>query len=194
MSTKTISRLFDTRDHALAAMHDLENAGFASADIGVVATNADNRYTSTPVINEDEAETGAGTGAAIGTLVGGGAGLAAGLGALAIPGFGPIVAAGVLVAALTGAGAGAATGGLIGSLTGLGVEEREAHVYAEGIRRGGNLLTVTVDSSRELEARAILDRHTYVDLDEREAAYRAEGWDGYIDEPAPPVSSRPIGH
>ncbi|WP_424812893.1 hypothetical protein [Roseococcus sp. YIM B11640] len=186
MATKTISRLFDNHDDALAAVRDLEAAGFSAADIGIAAANEDNRYTS--VADKEEAKSGAGVGATVGTLVGGGAGLAAALGALAIPGFGPIVAAGVLAATLTGAGAGAAAGGIIGSLTGLGISESEAHVYAEGIRRGGSLVTVKIDDSRELEARTILDRYSYVDLAAREADYRASGWTGYVETP-----DRPIG-
>ena len=46
-------------------------------------------------------------------------------------------------AALAGAGIGAAAGGLLGALTGMGIPEEEAHVYAEGVRRGGTLVTVT---------------------------------------------------
>lgn len=190
MATKTISRLYDLHDDALSAVRDLEAAGFSHADIGIAAGNADNRYTTTAVDDSGtKASSGAGIGATVGTVVGGGAGLAAALGALAIPGFGPIVAAGVFVATAVAAGAGAATGGIIGSLTGLGVSEKEAHVYAEGIRRGGTLVTVKIDDTRELEARSILDRYTHVDLATREAEYRAGGWDGYRDS-----SDRPIGH
>lgn len=189
MATKTISRLFDSHDDALAAVRDLEAAGFSHSDIGIAAGNVDNQYGTTPVVDEHQAKSGAGVGATVGGVVGGGAGLAAALGALAIPGFGPVVAAGILVATLTGVGAGAAAGGLIGSLTGLGVSEKEAHVYAEGIRRGGSLVTVKIDESRELEARTILDRYTHVDLAAREADYRAGGWTGYTDGP-----DRPIGH
>lgn len=188
MATKTISRLFDKHEDALAAVRALEAAGFMSSDIGIAAGNADNRYSTKPVVKEHEATSGAGLGATVGGLAGGGAGLAAALGALAIPGFGPVVAAGILAATLTGAGAGAAAGGLIGSLTGLGVSEKEAHVYAEGMRRGGSLVTVKIDDARELEARAILDRYTHVDLAAREADYRASGWTGYSDRP-----DRPIG-
>jgi len=132
-----------------------------------------------PVVDTDEAASGAGTGATIGTVLGGGAGLLAGIGALAIPGLGPIVAAGWLVAALTGAGAGAAAGGLLGSLTGAGVEERDAHVYSEGVRRGGSLVTVRTDDARAAEAEAIMARYNPVDSTTREADYRAGGWTTY---------------
>ncbi|WP_194163325.1 general stress protein [Teichococcus oryzae] len=182
MARKTVTRLFDTREHALAALRDLEAAGFSHDDIGIVASNGD---TQDPVRGHDTTEStssGAGIGATIGTLVGGGAGLAAGLGALAIPGIGPVVAAGALVAALTGAGAGAAAGGLVGSLTGAGVSESEAHVYAEGMRRGGSMVTVQTDEAREAEVVGILNRHNPVNITEREASLRASGWRGYEEE------------
>ena len=140
-----------------------------------VATGTD----AEPVMDTDEAASGAGTGATIGTVLGGGAGLLAGIGALAIPGIGPIVAAGWLVAALTGAGAGAAAGGLLGSLTGAGIEERDAHVYSEGVRRGGSLVTVRTDDARADEAEAILTRYNPVDSTSREADYRSGGWTTY---------------
>src|SRR5919107_1694440 len=91
----------------------------------------------------------------------------AGLGALGTPGLGPSVAAGWLVAALTGAGIGAAAGGLLGALTGAGVSEEHAHVYAEGVRRGGNLVTVRADESRATEAEGIVARHNAVDTEAR---------------------------
>jgi hypothetical protein len=177
-----ITRMFDSREHALAAVRDLEAAGFSSDDLGVVASNADNTGVS-DARDEHGKATGSGTGigATLGTLVGGGAGLAAALGALAIPGIGPIVAAGALVATLTGAGAGALAGGILGGLTGMGVSETEAPVYAEGVRRGGSLVTVRTDSARRAEVEAILSRHTPVDISQREADYRASGWKGYDD-------------
>jgi len=40
--------------------------------------------------------------------------------------------------------AGGATGGIIGALTQTGVSQEDAQVYAEGVRRGGSLVTVRV--------------------------------------------------
>ncbi|MFC0409694.1 hypothetical protein [Roseomonas elaeocarpi] len=188
MVARTITRLFDTHEHALAAVRDLEAAGYSHDDVSILASNTDDRYASgtstaaTDTVSDETAgESGAGIGATLGTVLGGGAGLAAGLGALAIPGIGPIVAAGWLVAALTGAGAGAAAGGLLGGLTGAGVSETEAPVYAEGVRRGGSLVTVRTDDTRLTEAESILARHNPVDVASREADYRAGGWTGYSD-------------
>ena len=81
--------------------------------------------------------------------MGGTAGLPAGLGLLAIPGLGPVVAAGWLAATAVGAAAGAATGGIVGALTEAGVSEEEAHSYAEGVRRGGTLVSARVADSGE---------------------------------------------
>lgn len=184
MPTQTITRMFDTREHALAAVRDLEAAGFSHDDVGIVASDTTGGATTTAgtTHHEHSGSSGAGIGATLGTVVGGGAGLAAALGALAIPGIGPIVAAGALVATLTGAGAGAAAGGLIGALTGAGVSESEAPVYAEGVRRGGSLVTVRADEGRSAMAQDILNRHNPVDISAREADYRAAGWRGYSDD------------
>ena len=192
MAMRTITRLFDTHDHALAAVRDLEAAGFRHEDVSILANNAEGRYgaasTATGTSPEtrtdtaENSESGAGVGATLGTVLGGGAGLAAGLGALAIPGVGPVVAAGWLVATLTGAGAGAAAGGLLGALTGAGVSENEAGTYAEGVRRGGTLVTVRSEDARIDEAERILASHGPVDAATREADYRAGGWAGYRDD------------
>src|SRR3954469_13886583 len=147
-----VTRLFDTYEQAAQAVAELESSGVPHSDISIVANNAEGRLgdssrstitsSAADVDRDHDAGTGAGTGATIGTVLGGGAGLLAGLGMLAIPGVGPVVAAGWLIATLAGAGVGAAAGGLLGSLTGAGVSEQEAHVYAEGVRRGGTLVTV----------------------------------------------------
>jgi hypothetical protein len=66
--------------------------------------------------------------------------LLAGLGLLA-PGLGPVVAAGWLAATAVCAAAGAATGGIVGALTEAGVSKEDAPLYAEGVRRGGTLVS-----------------------------------------------------
>jgi len=173
MTDQTYARLYDTYASATNAVHALEAAGFSEDHISVVSSQHENA--------DADPATGsaAGTGASIGTIVGGGAGLLAGLGALAIPGVGPLVAAGWLVAALTGAGAGAAAGGLLGSLTSAGVSEDEAHVYAEGVKRGGTLVTVRAEATQIARAKAIMNAHGPVDHTARAGEYRADGWTGY---------------
>jgi hypothetical protein len=127
--------------------------------------------------------------AGIGTVLGGGAGLLTGLGIMAIPGVGPIVAAGWLAATLAGAAAGAvaggATGGLIGAMTNSGVDEDSAHVYAEGVRRGGTLLTVQVEEDQAAQVEEIFLENGAVDAAARGEAYRTSGWTRY--DPAAPA-------
>lgn len=180
MATRTIARLFNSYADASAAVSDLEAAGFAADDISLVARGAEDGGATTGETTERTGETGAATGGAtgatLGTLVGGGAGLLAGIGALAIPGIGPVVAAGWLVATLTGAGVGAAAGGLLGALTQAGLGEEEAEVYAEGVRRGSNLVTVRTDESRAAEVEAVMLRHNAQDTDPRTGRWEDSGW------------------
>jgi len=180
LATRTITALFDDYERAAAAVDRLEAEGIPHADISIVAR--DDASTSERAGSVErpggEAADGAGVGATLGTVIGGGAGLLAGLGALAIPGVGPVVAAGWLVATVTGAGLGAAAGGLLGALTGAGLSEAEAEAYAEGVRRGGTLVSARVEEDRADRALAVLDRHGSIDLDERAENWRATGWTG----------------
>ena len=183
--TTIVTRLFDTYEHASMAVTELETHGIPHSAISLIANNEEERYSSVvPSDSSSTASTGAGTGATLGTVLGGGAGLLAGLGMLAIPGVGPVVAAGWLVATAVGAGVGAAGGGLLGSLVGAGVSESEAHVYAEGVRRGDTLVTVKVEDQLVPSVERILDTHNAVDAVARGDAYRAEGWSRF-DETAP---------
>lgn len=176
MTMRTLTALFDSYDAAATAVTKLEEIGVPHSDISLVSNKGNGK--SETHATADHAVSGAGTGATIGTLVGGGAGLLAGLGLMAIPGVGPVVAAGWLVATLTGAGVGAAAGGLAGSLTDAGVSEGDAHAYAEGVRRGGTLLTVRVDEARSDDVERILVGHGALDLDERAADWQRDGWAG----------------
>src|ERR687893_3174843 len=187
MATRTIARMFDSYADASAAVRELEAAGFSHDDVSLIANRGDDATdgTTTTTEAESDAGSGAGTGATIGTLIGGGAGLLAGLGALAIPGVGPIVAAGWLVAALTGAGVGAAAGGLLGGLTGAGLSEEHANVYAEGVRRGGTMLTARVEEGQAARVESVLaSSGGHVDVAARRTEYQSEGWSRF--DPAAP--------
>jgi hypothetical protein len=93
--------------------------------------------------------------------------------------------------AVAGAVVGGAAGGLIGALTDSGVNERDAHVYAEGVRRGGTLVTAKVAEGRATEAEAILQRSNWVDLPTRRSAYEGQGWTGF-DHASEPYSQAEI--
>ncbi|UHS62139.1 hypothetical protein HRR99_11710 [Agrobacterium vaccinii] len=178
---KTITGLFDDHADAREAVTALESAGVPSKDISIVSNNAHNRDHA----DESKAAEGAGTGAGIGAVVGGAGGLLTGLGLMAIPGVGPVVAAGWLAATAAGVAAGAvaggAAGGIVGALTDSGVSEEDAHVYAEGVRRGGTIVTAKVDDNHVSEAEAILKRSNWVDPAERRTAYNEQGWQRFDD-------------
>jgi hypothetical protein len=181
--TTTISRLYNNYTDAQRAVRDLEAAGVSHSDISIVANNSDGWFSSDKKVDrdhdgvDDRAE-GAGKGAGVGAGLGGAAGLLAGLGLLAIPGLGPVVAAGWLAATAVGAAAGAATGGVIGALTQAGVSKEDAEVYAEGVRRGGTLVSAKVADADRARLDAILNRSA-VDMQSRKAAWQKSGWKTY---------------
>lgn len=182
--TTNLTSLYDDYTDAVRTVQELENLGIPHSDLSIVANHAASGYT-----EESNAGAGAGAGATVGAALGGGAGLLAGLGMLAIPGVGPVVAAGWLVATaagvVAGGGVGAATGGIIGSMTSAGVDERHAHVYAEGVRRGGTLVTARVAEDQVPAAEAIMDRNHPVDPVARGRAYQDAGWTTFDERAAP---------
>lgn len=203
----TVSGLFDNYDDALTAVNKLQALGIDRAQISLVANNADDWYgrdttatrtdtrteTRTEAHDESHAGEGAATGAGIGAVLGGAGGLLTGLGLMAIPGVGPVVAAGWLVATgaglVAGAAAGGAVGGMVGAMTSEGVPEERAHVYAEGVRRGGTVVSARVPDEHEAEAQAVLDDEAAVDVTARERLYRDEGWTRF--DPEAPAYTAP---
>jgi len=181
---KTVTRLFDDYADATAAVSDLEALGVAHGDISIVGSNADKAHGAHGIDGHDVHD-GVSKGAVTGTLVGGAGGLLAGLGMLAIPGIGPIVAAGWLITTAVGAGVGAAAagaaGGLIAALKDAGESDEDAHVYSEGVRRGGTLVSAKVPEELVREAEATLERHRSVTAATRGEAYRASGWSAFDD-------------
>ena len=180
--TTTISRLYNNYGDARAAVQQLETAGVAHNDISIIASNADNWYNDgkdtfpdRDLDGKDDRAQAAGKGASIGAAAGGAAGLLTGLGLMAIPGIGPVVAAGWLVTTLAGAAAGGATGGALGALTQTGISKDEADVYAEGLRRGGAVVSARVADNDAARFQGMMDRSA-VGVAERAAAYRKSGW------------------
>ena len=190
--TKTISRLYNNHLDARAAVSELEAAGVSHGDISILVSNADGSYdekTKTfpdrDLDGTDDRAEGAAAGGSIGAVAGGTAGLLAGLGLMAIPGVGPVVAAGWLVATLAGAATGGAAGGVIGALSQqAGISSEEADVYAEGLRRGGALVSVKVKDEDAARYQTIMDRSA-VRIADRAAAYRQTGWSKYDQAAAP---------
>ena len=159
-------------DQAVAALH---KAGFTKPQIGVIARRG--------VVKEKTSlTTTTEVGAIAGGALGGVGGLLVGLNVvtLAVPGIGEVVAAvdllTVLGATLLGAGIGAIGGGLVGALVGLGLPEHEAHVYAEGVKRGNILITVQTPAERMPEVTGIFRQANAVDISTRRQEWTVEGW------------------
>lgn len=194
--SRTIAALYDDLATARRVVHELEAAGVPISAISILAPHsgapedevleADELLLEESEIDDEEGHqtptaVGAEAGAAVGGVAGGAAALLAALGALAIPGLGPIVAAGPLVAALTGLGVGAAGGGMLGGLIGLGVPDRDAHLFAEGVKRGGVLVSAAVTEAQGPVVEALMRQHGAHDLTLREADYHAGGWSGFVE-------------
>jgi hypothetical protein len=181
LNMKTVTGLFDNHEDASIAVSELRSMGVPDADISIVANNAAGWHKGEQIEDDtSNAAEGAASGAGLGAVVGGAGGLLAGLGIMAIPGLGPVVAAGWLAAtavgALGGAVVGGAAGGIVGALTEAGVPEADAHVYAEGVRRGGSLVTARVSDELATEAQGILADANSVDVETRRASYKEGGW------------------
>ena len=188
MATKTMTGLYDTQEKALETALELKAAKIAESDISVVAAKPPGRRTASDGATGNMTDTGVGQGAAVGGTLGAAAGLAAGLGALMIPGIGPVMALGWLLPTAMGAAVGASGGGVLGALIGAGVNEEHAHVYAEGVRRGGALVTVRADDAQAPAVEAILARRS-INPEARGELYRSEGWTQF-DETAPPLNTQ----
>lgn len=186
---KVVVGLYDDIRDAQRAVEALRNAGIPRDDISLVAYDRTGEFGSyldregdtTRRTTETTDDVGDGTlaGAGIGAVLGGLGGLLVGLGALAIPGIGPIVAAGPIVATLAGAGIGAAAGGIVGALVDLGLPEEQAQYYAEGVRRGGTLVTVQASDEMTPQVVDIMNRFDPIDIERRAEYWRNEGWEGY---------------
>ena len=191
----TISRLYDDYATASRVVDELERAGIPHSDVSIVASNAEGWY--------DRDRTASGVGPAHDRDHDGRDDRAEGAAAapasarpwaawpgcspdlmLAIPGIGPVVAAGWLASTAAVAAVGGTAGGLIGALTQSGVSEREANVYAEGVRRGGTLVTARVPETDRARYEAILDRSA-VNITDRSAMWERNGWNRF--DPAAPA-------
>ena len=171
----TVIGLFDQYSEAEHAVYTLEQYGVDQSKVSLVKRDGDKL---------DHDNVNAGKGAATGAATGGVIGLLAGLSAIVIPGIGPVIATGVIASTLAttlgmtaiGAGVGAAAGGLLGALVDLGLPHEEASFYAEGVKRGGVLVTVDANSGQEERVKEILRSAGAVDMNTRRHNWENEGW------------------
>jgi len=175
---QTVSGLFDSYADASAALRGLHAAGIPNADLSVISGDENaaepakpSRLPSTPDGGDREAEAG--------VVLGGAGGLLAGGGLVVIPGIGPVLAGGWLLADA----AGAINGSIIGALVAGGVPEADAHVYAEGLRRGGTVVSARNEAAQAVET--IFEASHAVDIATRRADFERDGWTGFDEAGAP---------
>lgn len=178
---KAVVGLYRTADKAQEVVSALVSKGCRREDIGLMAKGDQTVTEGETEETGSKAGQGLATGAGIGAALGGLGGVLVGLGAIAIPGVGPIIAAGPIAAGLMGAAGGAVAGGLVGGLIVLGIPEHEAHQYAEGVRRGGTLVTVRTEDDRADNVSDIMDDYDPIDIHTEAERWRSQGWTGRSD-------------
>ena len=134
-----------------------------------------------PQVNHEVTE-----GVAAGAVSGATLGLFAGLviGAIAVPGVGTVLSGGALASLLgasaVGAGVGAVAGGtLLGGLAKLGVNQKEAELYAEAVRRGKILLVVEASDNQVERVKAITAQAGAEEINSLQAHWLEEGGQGF---------------
>ena len=183
---KTVVGLLENPEEARKVVEELRHSGFRKKDIGLVVKDVPEEF---KAVMKDM-----GKGGAIGAL----AGLVLAATTAIVPGLGPLLVAGPAAALVAGAAYGGLAGSIIGGLISKGVPEDDAHAYAEGVRRGGALVTVRAENDEQIErAVEIMQRHGAVKIDERMRQWKSNGWSGRFDEKAPaaarPEEPRPAG-
>jgi hypothetical protein len=185
MRDTTIVALLDRFEDAQAAIADIVSAGTPRDKISLLANDSTGKhpglignpaFAREELDEKSEEQPHALVGAEVGFGLGGVLGLLVGAGTIAIPGIGPLIAAGIWATIGAGAVGGGVVGGIIGALTEHGISEKDAHLYAEGLRRGGTLVTVRAAVDAYDGIAQILKNHGAVDVEKRGASWTAEGW------------------
>lgn len=142
---------FPSGDHAWAALFALHNAGFPSANIGIMCRDdaGGTHYKSYSELDGNYERKAAAIGAAVGAS--GGAGWTLGVAAGLLPALGPIVAGGLFGALLVSSSVGAATGGVVGALIGIGIDEEQAAYVEREMHRGRTVVAVKGNAAKALE-------------------------------------------
>jgi hypothetical protein len=178
---KTVIGLVQNTNEAQQVVDELLKSGFERDQIGILSTE----------LAQQVAELAKNTRKGIGLGALGGLALAGVT--LLIPGVGTALAIGPAATLLAGGAIGAVAGGLIKALTARGMPEEKAHFYAEGVRRGGTLITAHAKTDA-LAKRAveILKKHGAKDIDTRSGEWKKLGWSGLFAVEPPPEKAGPV--
>lgn len=69
-------------------------------------------------------------------------------------------------------------GGFMNKLSNMFMPDEDRHAYAEGVGRGGYVLSVDVSEADHQRVVELLDTDHTVDMDERSGSWKQEGWSG----------------
>lgn len=158
---KTVIAIYDDVAAAYSSIKELINQGFISKDISILVNENITPHKEFKTVLSDVVQ---------GT----------------VPGIGKVITAGPLAQMLHASGE---DGSILKSLMDLGLPDDAAQSYAEGVRRGGALVSLSVEDAAADQARGFLDLHRPVDMKQRSRQWREEGWAGY-DALAAPYSRR----
>ncbi len=167
----TICRLYDVYADANRVILLLELSGVPLSDTSLISNNSDAWYRGparpnvVPLRKQRDSDAGTWSESTLITI-------------LAVPGVGPVVGAGQLAAMLSSIAIGGVTGGFLGALTNAGINEVDAQVFVEVVRRGGTLVTARVPQEDVPRIGALMNRGA-VNLAERSELYRKAGWLGF---------------
>lgn len=190
--------LFDEVEAGRAAIEALRREGVPADELGVITHDETGRLVTElapashtepldPIQTRTFFERAAANGAK-GAVVGGLIGLLGGLAALALPGVTAVLFLGSAAGVFTAAGAGALTAGVFSALATHMVDEVEATVLEEAVRRGGTLVFVHGETAGRPDLAERMARLGAVDLERRVSTWRAAGWTGYTP-PTVPVEA-----
>ena len=185
MKDKTIVALFDHFNDAQAAAAAAVQAGATASRIALLANDSNGDHPALSInpayareqFDEDSnkqsrfitlGEVGVGIGGVLGFL--------AYVSPVAIPGVAAMAANGAWVPVVVGAVVGGVVGVVVGVLTDHGVSGADTALYAEGLKRGGTLITVPVSEDLAGKVNAALKSHNAAKVEERPGDWSAEGW------------------
>jgi hypothetical protein len=175
---RTVNGFFNGRTDADNAIAALVHEGFSRDEVSMVAHDPRQAH-DVPAIGPVH-ETGEDREAGRDSAIGGIAGAVAGLLLVLIPGIGPLAAVGPIAGLIGGLGIGAAAGGVIGLFKDMGLSDEEAEYYAEGIKRGGAMVSIKCeDKDRCDRAERVMKENAAIDIKERAREWRESGWKGY---------------
>ena len=85
-------------------------------------------------------------------------------------------------------------GSLPSKLEGMGVPDDHAHLYAEGVRRGGTLITASAEDDEVDPSAKIMRRNHVVDITKRSEVYRGEGYETFDATATPYTEAEAVSH